>query len=94
MLTNRLPSPNPTERIFHSPFPLYVDPHLRAYRALGMTLKTLDAGPQEAKGDYIKHGAVLGTLAVVGRALGSGMPVLKKGGDLKQLGGEFVLGPG
>lgn len=82
------------ERIFKSPYPLYVDPHLRLYRALGMTLKTMDAGPEEDKGEYIRHGALVGTLSVIGRAVKGGMPVLRKGGDLKQLGGEFVLGPG
>ncbi|KAG8842628.1 hypothetical protein FRB96_004950, partial [Tulasnella sp. 330] len=82
------------ERIFKSPYPLYVDPHLRLYRALGMTLKTMDPGADDEKGEYVRHGALVGTLSVIGRALKGGMPVLRKGGDLKQLGGEFVLGPG
>lgn len=82
------------ERTFHSPFPFYVDPKLELYRAMGMTLQTLDTGPEKQKGGYVKHGAVLGTLGVVKRALANGMPVTKNGGNLSQLGGEFVLGPG
>ncbi|KAG9028321.1 hypothetical protein FRB95_006594 [Tulasnella sp. JGI-2019a] len=82
------------ERIFKSPYPFYVDPHLRLYRALGMTLKTLDAGPDVERGEYVRHGAFVGTLSVIKRALMSGLPVIRKGGDIKQLGGEFVLGPG
>lgn len=39
------------------PFPLYVDGRgRRLYKALGMTKKTLDAGREEEKGNYVKGG--------------------------------------
>ncbi|KAG5647377.1 hypothetical protein DXG03_000445 [Asterophora parasitica] len=45
-------------------------------------------------GGYVRHGLVGGIAMVVVRALKTGMPVWEKGGDIQQLGGEFVLGPG
>jgi hypothetical protein len=45
-------------------------------------------------GGYVKHGLVGGITMVFVRALKVGMPVWEKGGDLNQLGGEFVFGPG
>ena len=45
-------------------------------------------------GGYVQHGLVGGIAMVVGRALKAGMPVWEKGGDINQLGGEFVFGPG
>lgn len=51
---------------------------------------------QETSGDedYVKHGLVGGIAMVVVRAFKVGMPVWEKGGDIGQLGGEFVFGPG
>ncbi|KAM6504291.1 hypothetical protein JOM56_001234 [Amanita muscaria] len=43
---------------------------------------------------YVKHGTVGGIVMVALRALKVGMPVWEKGGDVAQLGGEFVFGPG
>lgn len=45
-------------------------------------------------GGYVKHGLMGGIAMVFVRALKVGMPVWEKGGDLHQLGGEFVFGPG
>ncbi|KAF5341714.1 hypothetical protein D9611_001929 [Ephemerocybe angulata] len=45
-------------------------------------------------GGYVKHGLMGGIAMVVLRALKVGMPVWANGGDIAQLGGEFVLGPG
>ena len=45
-------------------------------------------------GDYVKHGLIGGIAMVVVRAFKVGMPVWEKGGDIGQLGGEFVFGPG
>lgn len=44
--------------------------------------------------DYVKRGVLGGIAMVVMRALKVGMPVWEKGGEIGQLGGEFVLGPG
>ncbi|KIM84207.1 hypothetical protein PILCRDRAFT_68330 [Piloderma croceum F 1598] len=81
-------------KIFHTPFAVYTDPTHRVYNALGMTLRTLDTGPESRKGAYAKHGVAQGIAMVLLNAIKSKMPLLGKGGDVEQLGGEFVLGPG
>ncbi|KAJ7602262.1 AhpC/TSA antioxidant enzyme-domain-containing protein, partial [Roridomyces roridus] len=78
-------------RIFRTPFALYTDPTHKVYNSLGMTLQTLEKGP---KASYIRHGMVSGIGMVVKNAVKVGMPVWKPGGDIAQLGGEFILGPG
>ncbi|KAI0368820.1 hypothetical protein BV20DRAFT_947462, partial [Pilatotrama ljubarskyi] len=80
--------------IFRTPIPMYTDPTLRLYAALGMTLRTNDPGPDSEKGDYIRHGVIGGIAMVVRNALRVGMPIWERGGDATQLGGEFVFGPG
>ena len=60
---------------------------------MGMTLQT--SGEQEAQcGGYVRHGPLGGLGMVISNALKVGMPVWEKGGDISQMGGEFVLGPG
>ncbi|KAH9944866.1 AhpC/TSA antioxidant enzyme-domain-containing protein [Amylocystis lapponica] len=81
-------------QIFHTPFAIYTDPTLRLHAALGMTRRTTDPGPESEKGAYTQHGLISGIAMVVRNALRVGMPVWEKGGDVAQLGGEFVLGPG
>jgi len=49
---------------------------------------------ERTSGGYIRHGLMGGIAMVLMRALKVGMPVWEKGGNLSQLGGEFVLGPG
>ncbi|KAJ6587148.1 AhpC/TSA antioxidant enzyme-domain-containing protein, partial [Mycena vulgaris] len=78
-------------RIFRTPFALYTDPTHKVYNALGMTLQTMDKGP---KGNYVRHGLMSGIGMVVVNAVKVGMPVWKEGGDISQLGGEFIFGPG
>ncbi|KAJ7188042.1 AhpC/TSA antioxidant enzyme-domain-containing protein, partial [Mycena filopes] len=78
-------------RIFRTPFALYTDPTHKVYNALGMTLQTLEKGP---RGNYVRHGMMSGIGMVVVNAVKVGMPVWKEGGDISQLGGEFILGPG
>jgi hypothetical protein len=78
-------------KIFKCTFPIFTDPTRKLYCALGMTLRTLDAGPKDEAGDYIIHGPLEGLGMVLKNAVK--MP-LAKGGDTKQLGGEFLLGPG
>ncbi|KJA19495.1 hypothetical protein HYPSUDRAFT_143656 [Hypholoma sublateritium FD-334 SS-4] len=55
---------------------------------------SVDGGDAHRTGGYVRHGLVGGIARVVVRALRVGMPVWEKGGDIGQLGGEFVLGPG
>jgi len=45
-------------------------------------------------GGYVKHSLMGGIAMVVMRALKVCMPVWEKGGDIGQLGGEFIFGPG
>jgi len=59
-----------------------------------MTRRSTDPGPEEEKGSYVRHGIMSGIAMVVRNALRVGMPVWERGGDVAQLGGEFVLGPG
>ncbi|KAF8307355.1 hypothetical protein DL93DRAFT_2064888 [Clavulina sp. PMI_390] len=79
------------EKVFNSPHDIYVDPTRTLYRALGMTRRTNDGGRDEEKGEYIVHGPISGIGFVVRNALK--MPI-GKAGDIKQLGGEFLFGPG
>lgn len=46
------------------------------------------------QGGYVKHSLMGGIAMVVMRALKVCMPVWEKGGDIDQLGGEFIFGPG
>ncbi|KIY73660.1 hypothetical protein CYLTODRAFT_439655 [Cylindrobasidium torrendii FP15055 ss-10] len=87
-------------QMFGVQFPMYVDPDMRIYRALHMGVVTDNVngdsrrGSQREEGGYVRQGPILGLARVVLRALRVGMPVWEKGGDVRQLGGEFVLGPG
>ncbi|TDL16467.1 hypothetical protein BD410DRAFT_698765, partial [Rickenella mellea] len=84
----------PYAKLLRSRIPLYTDPTLAIHRALGMTLRTTDAGPEHARGDYIAHGVVGGIARMLSSALPGKMSFRHKSGDVTQLGGEFVLGPG
>ncbi|QRW03877.1 AhpC/TSA antioxidant enzyme [Ceratobasidium sp. AG-Ba] len=79
------------EDIFQCPYEMYTDPSRQLYKVLGMHLRTNDGGSEEEKGSYVRHGTFTGTLMVLKNALK--MP-LANAGDIKQLGGEFILGPG
>ncbi|KAF9466589.1 hypothetical protein BDZ94DRAFT_1143788, partial [Collybia nuda] len=88
-------------QLFGLPYDMYTDPELCLYRALGMardglslTHETGDDHVPLLDGGYVRHSLVGGIAMVVMRALRTGMPVWEKGGDIDQLGGEFVLGPG
>jgi len=56
-----------------------------------MTRRTTKGGAEKGKGEYVVHGSVGGIGMVLKNALKMpfGYP-----GDMKQLGGEFLLGPG
>ncbi|KAF8339806.1 AhpC/TSA antioxidant enzyme-domain-containing protein [Cantharellus anzutake] len=79
------------ENVFKCPYPIYVDPSRELYRAFGMTRCTINGGPESEKGAYVVHGPIGG----LGMALRNAMKMpLGNAGDIKQLGGEFILGPG
>ncbi|KAL1730415.1 AhpC/TSA antioxidant enzyme-domain-containing protein [Schizophyllum commune] len=74
---------------------MYADPDRQVFRALGMSVETLDRTPagQEPK-KYLPQGNIV-TRAVGGIAQAFKNPsLLGKQGKISQLGGEFVLGPG
>ncbi|PPQ64609.1 hypothetical protein CVT26_002007 [Gymnopilus dilepis] len=92
-------------QIFGLPFKVYTDPSLAIYQALGMgrdgrrgqhqhRASSVDLSTGCNCKSYVKHGLVGGLAMVVGRAIKVGMPVWENGGDVDQLGGEFIFGPG
>jgi len=58
-----------------------------------MSLKSLDSGPAADQGHYVKSGLFGGIRRTLKDAVTMKLPVFEKGGDLSQLGGEFILGP-
>ncbi|KAE8251101.1 hypothetical protein A4X03_0g6413 [Tilletia caries] len=78
--------------VMQVPFPMYADPNRHLYKALGMTVRTNDAGPACAKPDYAKSGMTKAIVVAIKKGLFD-MP-LRAPGDMKLLGGEFILGPG
>lgn len=46
------------------------------------------------RGSYVKHSLLGGIAMVIVRSIKVGMPPWEDGGDIAQLGGEFVFGPG
>jgi hypothetical protein len=67
---------------------MYTDPSLLLYRALGLTRKTGNAGPDSDKGDYIIQTGLESTVQTIKRA--TVMP-LRNPGHFTQLGGEFIF---
>jgi len=78
---------NSYRQITGTRFPIYTDPTLSVHRALGMTFKANDSSDnyQSTVGGFYKS---------IKDAVSFRIPLFDKGGDLSQLGGEFVLGPG
>lgn len=73
------------------PFPIYADPTRRLYEELGM-IRTLALGPRRP--DYIRNSLVHVTLSSVAQALKQAPKGLAlRGGDAKQVGGEFLFEP-
>lgn len=57
----------------------------------------IDAVPEKGtakRGSYVKHGLLSGIAMVIVRSIKFGIPPWEDGGDIAQLGGEFVFGPG
>jgi len=73
------------------PYPIYTDRAKHIYTALGMTLRTWDAGKEKDRGGYIQNS--LGASVIAGIKSGVKLPI-KPPGDQQLLGGEFIFGPG
>ncbi|KAF2175237.1 hypothetical protein K469DRAFT_702862 [Zopfia rhizophila CBS 207.26] len=72
------------------PFPVYADPTRKLYDLLGMT-RTLDLGKK--KPEYLQSNLFVTTVQSIMQGLKTGSGALK-GGDLKQVGGEFLFEDG
>lgn len=81
-------------QIFRTPYAVYTDPSSRIYSILGMTMKSVESKAEQRRSSYVRHSRAGGIAMVIANALRVGMPVWEKAGDVAQLGGEFVLGPG
>lgn len=78
--------------VMQVPYPMFADPKRNVYRALGMTLRTNDANPVCARPDYASMSMTKGILVAIKKGLFD-MPI-RNPGDMKLLGGDFILGPG
>lgn len=68
------------------PFPIYADPTRKLYDYLGMT-RTFNLG---SKPDYMQTNVLINSVQSIFQGLGTGKNALK-GGDFKQVGGEFLF---
>lgn len=68
------------------PFPIYADPTRKLYDYLGMT-RTFDLG---AKPQYMQTHMLINSVQSIFQGLSTGKKALK-GGDFKQVGGEFLF---
>ncbi|KAI9841411.1 MAG: hypothetical protein M1838_003592 [Thelocarpon superellum] len=73
-----------------SPFPIYADPTRKLYEIFGMTT-TLKPG--QKKPNYIRQSTIQGMIGGIVQSLKAGTYALK-GGDYRQIGGEFVFDQG
>ncbi|PWN34926.1 uncharacterized protein FA14DRAFT_120327, partial [Meira miltonrushii] len=71
---------------------VFSDPTRKIYSALGMTLRTNDAGPACSRPDYQTMGTFKASMVAIKKGVVD-MPI-RMPGDVKLLGGEFILGPG
>lgn len=68
-------------------FPIYAEPTRKLYDIFSMT-SNMALGPK--KPDYIQKSPLVTTLQSIVKAISSGRDALK-GGDFKQVGGEFLF---
>ncbi|KAF9445750.1 hypothetical protein P691DRAFT_734467 [Macrolepiota fuliginosa MF-IS2] len=75
--------------------PIYADPSRKVYHALGMNIERLAVTPaSEKKRSYLRKNAVVGALLSSWRGPIKNPGLIGKQGNLSQLGGDFVFGPG
>jgi hypothetical protein len=68
------------------PFPIYADPSRKLYDLLGMT-RTYNLG---SKPEYMQTNMLINSVQSIFQGLSTGKKALK-GGDFKQVGGEFLF---
>lgn len=75
--------------------PIYADPSRKLYTTLGMTLESLASAPAgEPKKSYISGGALALTFRSIWKGPVKNPALIGKQGNISQLGGDFVFGPG
>ncbi|CBQ71811.1 related to Glucose 1-dehydrogenase [Sporisorium reilianum SRZ2] len=78
------------QQVDNPPFDFYADPTLELYHALGVTRRNLELGSSKEKvGSHHQTSVLHNVVSSVADTFKSGSLILK-GGDFKQLGGEFV----
>jgi len=80
----------PYRKILDCPWPIYSSPGKEVYIDLGMTLRTLDRGKDVPS--YAKRSFMAGIIGSISRGISMGK--LANSGDIKQLGGEYVISEG
>ncbi|KAH8928493.1 hypothetical protein BT69DRAFT_1277085 [Atractiella rhizophila] len=81
----------PYRSLLSTPYAIYADPTKSTYIALGMTLRTLEKGEDPT---YLKKRGWAGIKDSIFDGLSMGLKYIGKQGDMKQLGGDFIFGPG
>lgn len=78
---------------FHGP--IYADPSRKLYRALGMTTESLaPAPPGTERKSYLRLSKVANALKSIWSGPLQHPTLIGKQGNISQLGGEFIFGPG
>jgi len=84
----------PYRNVTGTRLPIFTDPSCSLHRALGMTLKTTYPGPDSERGHYVTYGTLGSIRRTLTDVITRKLPVFERGGDITQLGGEFIFGPG
>ncbi|KAG6810528.1 hypothetical protein H0H92_011446 [Tricholoma furcatifolium] len=75
--------------------PIYADPSRALYHALGMTITNLETTPSgEQRKSYLTKGVLSNAMSSIWNGPLKHPNLIGKQGNISQLGGEFVLGPG
>ncbi|KAJ6631552.1 AhpC/TSA antioxidant enzyme-domain-containing protein [Mycena sp. CBHHK59/15] len=75
--------------------PIYADPSRKLYQTLGMNIESLALTPaDQEKPSYIKEGLMSSTWKAIKTGPLRNPSHIGKNGNISQLGGDFILGPG
>ncbi|EGN93577.1 hypothetical protein SERLA73DRAFT_78458 [Serpula lacrymans var. lacrymans S7.3] len=75
--------------------PIFADPTRKLYVTLGMTIENLQGTPAgEKRRSYLQRGDISNALASIWRGPLKKPTLMGKQGNISQLGGEFIFGPG
>lgn len=77
--------------IFHQSIEIYADQTQQVHNALGMASEPPDSKPISTSGERIRRRSIPDYVRTV---MKNSIPSFEMSGNLTQLGGEFVLGPG